>query len=256
MVDDHHERTYRQLVDGHLPPVRVTVQETDLCVYAQDISVDVVRDAIIDQRGHIEGYIRRHPSFKLSHQPWPDDPVAPPIIRDMIAAGKKASVGPMAAVAGAMAEAVGRFLLDRTDEIIIENGGDIFMITGHDAIVGVYAGNSPLSLKIGLKIKPSQTPLSICSSSGTVGHSTSYGKADAVCVLSRSCALADASATAIANHVQYPDDIESAILWGRTIPGIVGMPVLIQDKMGMWGQIEITSPTDIQEFDNSANSAN
>ncbi len=251
MTDSYQERTYRQLVDGHLPAVRVSVQETDLSVYARNIDKEVVRDEIITLRGHIEGYIQRHPDFGHSLQPWPEDPVAPPIIRDMIEAGKNAVVGPMAAVAGAMAEAVGRSLSASTDEVIIENGGDIFMITERDVTVGVYAGNSPLSLQIGLKIKASQTPVSICTSSGTVGHSTSYGKADAAVVLSRSCAQADACATAIGNRVRRPDAIEPAILWGRTIPGILGILVIMGDKMGMWGQIEITSPSN-SGGDNSA----
>jgi ApbE superfamily uncharacterized protein (UPF0280 family) len=242
MVEHHHERTYRQLVDGHLPSLRVTVQETDLNVYALHITPAAVREAVIEQRGYIEGYIRRHPDFSLALQPWPDDPLAPPIVREMIQAGKNAAVGPMAAVAGAMAEMVGRSLLARTDELIVENGGDIFLTTGRDLTVGIYAGRSPLSLKIGLKIRSSQSPLSICTSSGTVGHSISYGKADAVCVLSRSCAQADAGATAIGNRIKCPGDIEAAMQWGRTIPGVMGILIIIKDKMGMWGQIEITSP--------------
>lgn len=242
MVEHHHERTYRQLVDGHLPSLRVTVQETDLNIYAHHITPAAVREAVIEQRGYIEGYIRRHPDFSVTLQPWPHDPLAPPIVREMIQAGKNAAVGPMAAVAGAMAEMVGRSLLARTDELIVENGGDIFLTTGRDVTVGIYAGRSPLSLKIGLKVQSSQSPLSICTSSGTVGHSISYGKADAVCVLSRSGAQADAGATAIGNHIKRPGDIEAAMQWGRTIPGVMGILIIIKDKMGMWGQIEITSP--------------
>ena len=242
MVEHHNERTYRQLVGGHLPSLRITVQETDLNVYAHHITPAAIQEAVIEQRGYIEGYIRRHPDFGVTLQPWPDDPLAPPIVREMIQAGKNAAVGPMAAVAGAMAEMVGRSLLARTDELIVENGGDIFLTTGRDVTVGIYAGRSPLSLKIGLKVQSSQSPLSICTSSGTVGHSISYGKADAVCVLSRSGAQADAGATAIGNHIKRPGDIEAAMQWGRTIPGVMGILIIIKDKMGMWGQIEITSP--------------
>jgi ApbE superfamily uncharacterized protein (UPF0280 family) len=242
MVKCHHQRTYRKLVDGHLPSVKVAVQETDLNIYAHHITRAAVRESIIEQRGYIEGYNRRHPGFGLALQPWPYDPLAPPIVREMIQAGKNAAVGPMAAVAGAMAEKVGRSLLDRTDEIIIENGGDIFLTTGRDVTVGIYAGRSPLSLKIALRIQSSQSPISICTSSGTVGHSISYGKADAVCVLSNSCAQADAAATAIGNLIKRPGDIEAAVERGRTIPDVIGILIIIEDKMGMWGQIEITSP--------------
>lgn len=241
MSDIHQERTYRQLVNGSMPPIRVTVQETDLSVYTGKITHGQVREAVIEQRGYIEGYIHRHPEFSRTFAPWPDDPMAPPIIRDMIAAGKNAQVGPMAAVAGAVAETVGRAFLARPeDELIIENGGDIFLSTHRTLQVGIFAGDSPLSLKVGLNIKPSPETLSICTSSGTVGHSLSYGNADAVCVVSRSGALADASATAIGNHIHCPDDIESAIGWGQKIVGIQGILVIVGDKMGMWGEIELT----------------
>lgn len=241
MSDIHQERTYRQLVQGSMPPIRVTVQETDLSVYTETISPGQIREAVIEQRGYIEGYIHRYPEFSRTLTPWRDDPMAPPIIQEMIAAGKNAGVGPMAAVAGAMAERVGRSFLTASDELIIENGGDIFLSTRRVLSVGIYAGHSPLSLKVGLKINPSLSPMAICTSSGTVGHSLSHGKADAVCVVSRSCALADAGATAIGNHINCPEDIQAAIGWGRKIEGVLGILVIIDDKMGMWGEIELSA---------------
>ena len=242
MSDPRAERTYRQLVHGPLPPMRVTVQETDLSVYTRKITPEQVREALIEQRGYIEGYIHRYPEFSRTLKPWPDDSMAPSIVREMIAAGKNAGVGPMAAVAGAVAERVGRSLSALSDELFIENGGDIFLSTRRALRVGIYAGRSPLSLKVGLKVKPSPKPLSICTSSGTVGHSLSHGSADAVCVVSRSGALADASATAIGNHIKCPGEIETAIGWGRRIPGVLGILVIVEDRMGMWGEIELTSP--------------
>jgi ApbE superfamily uncharacterized protein (UPF0280 family) len=221
--------------------MRVTVQETDLSVYTTGVTPEQVREAVIEQRGYIEGYIHRYPEFNRALKPWPDDPTAPPIIQEMIEAGKKAGVGPMAAVAGAVAQTVGRSFLPLSDELIIENGGDIFLSTRRTLNVGIYAGHSPLSLKVGLKIKPSPKPQAICTSSGTVGHSLSHGKADAVCVVSRSCPIADAGATAIGNHIKCPDEIGTAIEWGRKIPGILGILVIIEDKMGMWGELEMTS---------------
>jgi hypothetical protein len=147
----------------------------------------------------------------------------------------------MAAVAGAVAERVGRSLLNHTGQVIVENGGDIFLCVDAETVIGVYAGASPLSHRLGLKIDPGSMPLSVCTSSGTIGHSKSFGKADAVCVLSPSCALADAAATAIANHVQGPEDIEAAARRGKSIAGVWGVLVVTGDKMGAWGQIEITA---------------
>jgi len=233
------ERSYRQLVRGRLTPMQVAVQETDLCVYADGLSRDDVKGSVIRQRGYLEGYIQRFPEFAQTLVPWPEDSLAPAIVQDMIQAGQKAGVGPMAAVAGAVAEHVGKDLLARTGEIIIENGGDIFIKTGHALTVAVFAGNSPLSLKIGLEIEPSSQATAVCTSSGTVGPSFSKGRADAVCVLGCSCALSDAMATAIGNRVRDQNDIQPAIRWGRTIAGVEGILVIIRDKMGMWGRVQL-----------------
>lgn len=241
MTEGYQERTYRGLVHGHLEPLEVTVQETDLSVYADHVGAMLIKEAIIEQRGHIEGYMQRYPEFGQSLQPWPKDPMAPAIVQEMIQAGYCANVGPMAAVAGAVAERVGRSLLRHTNEVIVENGGDIFLNIIDEAIIGILAGTSPLSLKFGLKIDPTKTPMGVCTSSGTVGHSKSFGKADAVCVVSESCALADAAATAIANHVNNPDDIGAAVQWGQSIPGVLGMVIIAGEQMGMWGQIELTA---------------
>jgi uncharacterized protein len=242
MTQGYEERTYRRLIrGGRLTPQQVTVQETDLSIYADDVRPELIKEVIIEQRGQIERYIEHHPGFRTALEPWPDDVSAPPIVREMIRAGRRAGVGPMAAVAGAVAERVGRALLKHTGQVIVENGGDIFLSVDAEIVIGLYAGASPLSHRLGLKIDPHSTPLSVCTSSGTVGHSKSFGKADAVCVLSPSCALADAAATAIANHVQGPEDIEAAARRGQSIPGVWGVLVVAGDKMGVWGQIEITA---------------
>ena len=146
----------------------------------------------------------------------------------------------MAAVAGTFAEFVGRDLLKFSSEVIVENGGDIFLKTAKSRLVGVYAGeDSPMTGKIALKIEPFDTPLGVCTSSGTVGHSLSFGKSDAVVVLSPSTALADASATAIGNIVQTEADIEKALEYARGVAGLIGVAVIINDKMGAWGKINL-----------------
>jgi ApbE superfamily uncharacterized protein (UPF0280 family) len=147
----------------------------------------------------------------------------------------------MAAVAGAIAEAVGKDLLAHTPEVIVENGGDIFMKILRPRLVGVFAGESPFTGKIALEINPEETPLGVCTSSGTVGHSLSLGAADAVIVLSRSTALADAAATAIGNRVGDADDIDVAIEQAQAIDGLAGVVVIKGDKMGMWGSVKLVS---------------
>jgi len=129
--------------------------------------------------------------------------------------------------------------LEDSEEVIVENGGDVFLRTLKERTVAVYAGNSPLSGRLGLKISPSESPWGVCTSSGTVGHSLSFGKADAVVVLSRSTPLADAAATATCNIVERRQDIQKALNFARSIPGVLGTLVIFADTLGVWGEIEL-----------------
>jgi ApbE superfamily uncharacterized protein (UPF0280 family) len=147
----------------------------------------------------------------------------------------------MAAVAGAIAEAVGTDLLAYTPEVIVENGGDIFMKISRTRLIGVYAGEAPFTGKIALDISPEEMPLGVCTSSGTVGPSLSFGVADAVIVLSHSAALADAAATAIGNKVKTIDDIDVAIGQAQAIDGLDGVVIIKGDRMGMWGKVKLVS---------------
>lgn len=145
----------------------------------------------------------------------------------------------MASVAGAIAEMVGNELLEFSPEVIVENGGDIFLKSNKDRTINVYAGKSALTGKIGLVIKTGQTPCGVCTSSGTVGHSLSYGEADAVVVVAPSAALADASATSIGNIIKEPGDIQKGIEYGMNIEGLKGILIIKDDGIGVWGEVEL-----------------
>jgi ApbE superfamily uncharacterized protein (UPF0280 family) len=172
-------------------------------------------------------------------EPWQEQAFAPEIVRDMIVAGSAAGVGPMAAVAGAVAEFVGRKLLNYTCQVVVENGGDVFIKAKGPVVAGLFAGKSPLSMKMGINVPDTRNGLGLCTSSGTVGHSLSMGSADAVCVVSHSCALADAAATAIGNRIRSPREIKAAIAFGKHISGVLGIVVVASRKMGAWGQVEL-----------------
>ena len=234
------QRSYRSaILNNRLVHFQITVKETDLMVSASIPLESAARELILTHRGYLESYIDQYPDFLRTLKPWRISGPAPAIVREMAQAGEKAGVGPMAAVAGAISEAVGRGLLQVSDEVIVENGGDTFFKTRLPVIAGIYAGNSPLSLKIGLKVDSTIHPVSLCTSSGTVGHSLSFGKADAVCVMSDSCALADAVATAVGNRVRTAADISSAIHFGKSIPGVSGLVVIIGKDMGLWGSLDV-----------------
>jgi ApbE superfamily uncharacterized protein (UPF0280 family) len=218
---------------------RVVVQQTDLLVLAVRDFTRQVREVVVQERRHLEAYIAGHPGFLETLAPWPDDPFAPPVVREMMAAAAQVGVGPMAAVAGALAARVGRALAILSPEVIVENGGDLFLQVAGPATVALFAGKSPLSGRVGLKIEPLLTPLGVCTSSGTVGHSLSLGRADAACVVARDAALADAAATALGNRVPDPGAIDAALRWAAGVPEILGAVVIVGDKLGAWGQIEL-----------------
>ena len=156
----HQKRNYRNLINSEgFISFGVTVLETDLFIHAARPMVSFTRERVFEHRGIIEAYIEQYPEFMTTLIPWQDSQPVPDIIRTMIDAGMKADVGPMAAVAGAIAEFVGRDLLNHFPEIIVENGGDIFLKVDHPVTVGLYGGNSPLNLKLGLRIPERGGPL-------------------------------------------------------------------------------------------------
>ncbi len=237
----YEKRTYRNLVKGDdLFKFEVVVRETDLFIRAESDLFKEARDSVLRYREQIENYISLNPQFLLSLAPIPQDPYAPPIIQEMIRVSQLANVGPMAAVAGAIAESVSKDLLRFSNELIVENGGDIYLSIKKERTIGIFAGKSPLSLRIGMVISPEDTPLGICTSSGTVGPSLSFGKADAVCIISKSSALADAVATSIGNIVKEEKDIEQGLERGKEIEGVLGTVIIIGEKMGVWGNLRLT----------------
>jgi len=237
----YEKRTYRNLVKtDDLVKFEVMVKETDLLVRAERDFSKETRESILKYRHQLETYIAMKPEFQKSLIPLRDDPYAPEIVQEMIQSSQLAHVGPMAAVAGAMAESVSKDLLQLSREVIVENGGDIYLATSKERTIGIYAGDSPISLKIGIVVKPEETPLGVCTSSGTVGPSLSFGRANAVCILAKSSALADAAATAVGNIIKEKKDIESGLERGREITGVLGTLIIMGEKMGVWGNIKLT----------------
>lgn len=235
----YEERTYRSLINkDNFTSYNVKIAESDLLISSDSNLADLALKSLAKHRYSLETYIKSHPDFRTSLLPLPEDDLAPPIVRDMFAKSKICGVGPMAGVAGAVSEFVGYDLLDQTENIIIENGGDIFIKSQNKLIVSVYAGNSPLSYKVNFIVKPEETPLGICTSSATVGPSLSFGKADAVCVISKSATLADAAASAIGNKVKSKNDIKSALDFGIKIKGITGIIIILESEMGAIGEVQ------------------
>jgi len=162
-----------------------------------------------------------------------------PEIEAMIRCGARTGTGPMSAVAGLFASRVAERLHReyRLRELVVENGGDLYIRNIEELVSVIHAGDSPLSGKLGLLLPPGTR--GICTSSGTVGHSFSEGKADAVTVVCNDVPLADAWATALANEVQGPEDIGRVMDKVHTIPEILACVVIAGERMGIRGGFEI-----------------
>lgn len=238
-MNQYTERFYRYWIkDGDLVGFEVSYKESDLFIRAERDLKKESLDALMEIRRKIEEYIKEDPLFLKTLKPHFPKPGAPRIVKEMAKMSRRVKVGPMASVAGAVAEWVAGKLSKWSSEIIVENGGDIYLVSKKDRLVKVFPGDSSLRDAVIIKVKPEQTPLGICTSSGKVGPSLSFGKTDAVVVLSSSVILADAAATSIGNRVRSERDIKKAIMWGSRIKGIRGILILIDGNMGAWGDIE------------------
>jgi uncharacterized protein len=222
------------------------VQESDLHIgidpgsYSAEVE-ETAMSEIRRIRKVLESYFSRFPEFLTSLKPLERDMEDPFEIRNMKNAATKACVGPMAAVAGLTSEIVGRKLLAKyfPGEIIVENGGDLWVKVKEPLFVEIYAGNSPLSGKLMLKVPPEKTPVGICTSSGTVGHSLSFGKADAVVISCKDTSLADALATAVCNMIKTSEDIEKAGRFMSQFSEILSAVIMIEDKVYASGCFEV-----------------
>jgi len=244
----YEERTYRSLFSqSDLVHFQVAYKETDLDV---GIPRSLFKPEIIKKaektirylRLELEKYIERDPVFLQTLKPHNVLSDAPVIVKEMAKAAKLAGTGPMAAVAGAMAQFVANELVKK-GEIIIENGGDIYLKSFKTRTVGIFAGASVFSNKLALSIEPEICPVGICTSSGTVGPSLSFGRADAAVIIAPSAALADAVATAVGNIVSKPDDVEKAAQVASKIPGVLGALIIAEDRLAAWGKINIVDNT-------------
>jgi len=233
------ERTYREeaLPEG-LTSFRVVVGETDLWIAAdRDLTEKALR-SIRKHRGVIEDYIAGNPAFATTLKQWPGPVPQRTVVARMTDAARAVGVGPMAAVAGSIAEAVARDLIGHTTRVMVENGGDLYLLGGSEVSVGLWAGASPLSGRLALSTDAS-AGVAVCTSSGTVGPSLSLGRADAATVVSPSGALADAAATELGNRIQRPEDIEKGLDWALSLAGVIGAVVILGGTIGAKGQVEL-----------------
>lgn len=244
---EYKERTYRErFSSNNRRSFSVKYKETDLWIGVDNDSYspfmqDEALSIIIKLRNLMDSYLLLDPEYKTSLVPYFPQTPAPQIFHDMSAVCKRSEIGPMSAVAGAVAKYTALELKKKFPykEIMVENGGDIYIDIKEDIDIAVFAGQSPLSNRVGLHIPASVSPVGVCTSSGTVGPSLSFGKADAVMIVCKDVLLADSYATAMANRVKSVDDIESVIDYISNRSDILGALVIKDDKMAVTGCFEL-----------------
>jgi uncharacterized protein len=240
-------RFYREeMGKGRFCPFMVSYKDSDLWIgvdsdHFNPAMISFAREVLVDLRTGLEKYIQENALFATSLSPIEVAMPAPSIAIEMALSARLAQVGPMASVAGAFAGHIGEALLKNfpIEEIVVENGGDIFMKIQKDIFISVYAGNSALSGKFGIEIPASVATLGICTSAGKIGPSLSFGMANAVTVACRKCSLADAFATAFGNRVNTGDDIADVLDEMKKYPEILSAIIICDDKAGVYGQFPL-----------------
>ncbi len=199
---------------------------------------DAATAEIARQRRILEDYIDRHPAFRHAFEPIELLADAPEVAERMARAARLVGVGPMAAVAGAMAQCAAEAALEAgSPEAIVENGGDIYLRAEEPVIIRLDTGTDELGERLGFSLEPRDTPMSICSSSGRMGHSMSLGECDLATVVAKDAALADAAATQAANLVKTVEEVGEAVERIAAIEGVDGVVIVKNDHVGLAGRL-------------------
>lgn len=243
MTMDYTERSYRsRFSDDGRRWFCVKFLESDLWIGVDSGSYrasmeDEVYAMLVELRRSMDAYLLMDPAYKAALTPYDAGREAPDILKEMSRISHKTGIGPMSAVAGAVAKHVADFL--GTKEVIVENGGDIYAKATSDMDISVFAGQSPLSEKVGLHIPAAAFPCGICTSSGTVGPSLSLGRADAMMIVCKDVLLADSYATAMANRIKTVNDLQPVIEQIQNNPEILGALAVKDDKLAVCGLYEL-----------------
>lgn len=235
----YEERYYRKYIaPDAVKSFNVTIYESDLQIYTDgDLQLEIDSELKII-RWTIETYIHKNPEFNKSLKPVKLNSSDPQIIKHMKEASKKLGVGPMATVAGAVAHYIGEKYYKSCQELIIENGGDLYVYSTQNKRILLHGGIDSKVKNLSIEIPKEALPLGICTSSGKVGHSLSFGLCDAVTVLSKDTLVADAAATAFGNLLKNKSNIKNVLNYSRTFKDIVGVIAIVDDEMGAWGNFE------------------
>lgn len=238
----HSQRFYRHRVPSWGISFNVKHHASDLHIIADSNLYDTAYSMLARLREDLDAHIKLHQDFLYSLSPVEEPEDSPEIASMMYRASQLTDTGPMAAVAGAIAELTGRELLKSSGAVVVENGGDIWLSVPDPVIIAVYAKNIYFRDNIALQINARQMPCAVCTSTSKLGHSLSFGKADSVTIIAADGALADAAATMTCNMVQDENDMETALDRALSVPGVTGGLIVFRDKLALQGDIELSPP--------------
>jgi hypothetical protein len=216
-----------------------TLKETQCTIISdKQQGIQTAIESIKRNRQELEIYIRANPKFLYTLKPFPT-PEKPLVAKMMAEATEKAGVGPMAAVAGVIADlAVDDMTRAGCEVAVVEDGGEISAISNMPVDVAVAAGDEPLSRRFGFRL--TEFPIGVATSSGRFSHALSFGDAEAATIFCKNASLADAVATAVGNVVRGEDagaGIKAGINRGMSIQGVEGVLIIYKGKVGMAGKI-------------------
>ena len=210
------------------------------CTIVSDLQVGIkiAKKSLKYHRSKLDAFVQDHSRFLWTLSPC-TIPEKPFVAKLMGEAAEKAGVGPMAAVAGVLADLAVKEMIEGGCQVaVMENGGEVSAISNVPVDVGVAVGQSPLSRRFGFRLK--EFPVGLATSSGRFSHALSFGDAEAVTVFCNEAGLADAVATAVGNLIKgaaVQKTIESAIDFAKSIEGVEGVLVMFEGQVGTWGKI-------------------
>ncbi|MEA1894048.1 MAG: UPF0280 family protein [Euryarchaeota archaeon] len=227
---------------------RFQLKETIVTISSEDQYIPVAKHAIESCRRDLERFIRRNPFFASTLDDYHCQKNAPEIAVRMADASSTVGIGPMSAVAGTIAAIAVEAMVDAgSTYAIVDNGGDIALVNDETVIVGIYSGRTD-DVSIGLEIEPRESILGICTSSGRIGHSISFGNADAATILSDDVSLADAAATAVGNAAIDIASIKDAFSILKGVKPITGGLVILDGHVGMCGRVPVVEAPQRVEY--------
>ncbi len=213
-------------------------KETAATIIAEEIYIEEIKRGLLEAREIIEKYIIEDPFFLYTLEPYEPSPTAHPLIKRMCNAAKAVNVGPMASVAGAISQySLEKALKKGAEHVVIDNGGDIAIRTKEREVkIGIYTGNA-LTRGLALLLRPEDKVGGVCTSSGNIGPSISFGNADSVTILGEDAIIADAAATAVANEIREEEDFKKALGILEDIKGVKGAIATLGRKIALWGEL-------------------